>query len=144
MTTIVDIADSVTDFLNDQVFGGQTVAVRRLHPIFNLEDLKGLAVSVVPRTQAISVMSRDSTQHDHAIDIGVQKKLGEQPEAEIQALNDGEVQVMLDRLPFVSMPDAQWLSIVRDPLLIYEHLEQHRVFTTVLTVTYRTRSTRAS
>ncbi len=74
--------------------------------------------------------------------MGVQKKLpaeGEQAEIDglldlVEAIAD---HVRLKRLP--DAPDAAWVGIAHEPVVSSESLEQHRVFTSVLSVTYRVR-----
>ncbi|MCE7974806.1 MAG: hypothetical protein DYG92_10885 [Leptolyngbya sp. PLA1] len=108
-------------------------------PAFTLEDLKDLRVSVVPRTTGISAASRESSAFECVIDVGVQKKLAD--DAEIDGLLDlvEEIadHVRLKRLP--AAPDAAWAGIAHDPVVSSESLEQHRAFTSVLSVTYRVR-----
>jgi hypothetical protein len=72
----------------------------------------------------------------------VQKKLPAEDEvAEIDGLLDlvEEIadHIRLTRLP--DAPDAAWVSIAHEPVVSTESLEQHRVFTSVLSVTYRVR-----
>ena len=74
--------------------------------------------------------------------MGVQKKLpAEGEQAEIDALLDLVEQIAdhlrLKRLP--GAPAAAWAGIAHEPVVSGESLEQHRVFTSVLSVTYRVR-----
>lgn len=108
-------------------------------PAFTLEDLKELRVSVVPRTTVLSAASRDSSTFDCVVDVGVQKKITD--EAEIDRLLDLVEEladhIRLKRLP--DAPDAAWAGISHEPVVSSEALEQHRTFTSVLSVTYRVR-----
>jgi hypothetical protein len=108
-------------------------------PAFTLEDLKELRVSVVPRTTGITAASRDSSTFECVVDVGVQKKVSD--ESEIDGLLDlvEEIadHVRLKRLP--DAPDAAWVGIAHEPVVSSEALEQHRAFTSVLSVTYRVR-----
>lgn len=111
-------------------------------PAFLLEDLKDLRVSVVPRTVGISAASRDSSAFECVVDVGVQKKLpAENEQSEIDGLLDLVEELTdhlrLKRLP--DAPDAAWVSIAHEPVVSGESLEQHRVFTSVLSTTYRVR-----
>jgi len=117
-------------------------AQRLFQPAFTLEDLKDLRVSVVPRTTGITAASRDSSVFECVLDVGVQKKLpAEGDVAEIDGLLDlvEEIadHVRLQRLP--DAPDAAWVGIAHEPVVSTESLEKHRVFTSVLSVTYRVR-----
>lgn len=80
--------------------------------------------------------------YECAIDVGVQQKLpAEGEQAEIDALLDLVEEIAdhlrLTRLP--DAPDAAWVGITHEPVVSSESLEQHRVFTSVLSVTYRVR-----
>jgi hypothetical protein len=142
MSTIAAIADAVTSHINAGTFSRPVAGVRMYQPAFTLEDLKDLRVSVVPRTTAISAASRDSSIYEFVIDVGVQKKLpAEDEQAEIDGLLDLVEEIAdhlrLKRLP--DAPDAAWAGIAHEPVVSSESLEQHRVFTSVLSVTYRVR-----
>lgn len=150
MSTITAIADAVVARLNagSGGFSMPFTAVRRYQPVFALEDLATLRVSVVPRSLAIVGASRQTSQFDAQIDIGVQKRLSPAPgapgspasdEAEIDALL-ALVDEIADWLRFARMPttpEAVWVGVAQEPVVAGEHLEQHRQFTSILTVTYR-------
>ena len=96
----------------------------------------------MPRTTAISAASRDSSTFECVVDVGVQKKLpAEDEQAEIDRLLDLVEEIAdhlrLKRLP--GAPEAAWAGIAHEPVVSSESLEQHRVFTSVLSVTYRVR-----
>ncbi len=139
MSTIVAIADAVAASLNAGTFSQPFSAQRLFQPAFTLEELADLKVSVVPRSTAISVSSRDAGQFDHAIDVGVQKKVAD--DSEIDGLLDLVEEIAdhlrLKRLP--EFPEAAWLGIAHEPVVSSEALNEHRAFTSVLTVTYRVR-----
>lgn len=125
--------------INAGTFSQPVTAVRMLQPAFTLEDLKELRVSVVPRTTGITAASRDSSTFECVVDVGVQKKVvGEE---EIDGLLDLVEEIAdhlrLKRLP--DAPDAAWGGIAHEPVVSSEALEQHRAFTSVLSVTYRVR-----
>ncbi|MBK9187332.1 MAG: hypothetical protein IPM33_00085 [Phycisphaerales bacterium] len=142
MSTISTIADAVAAHINAGTYSRPVSAERMYQPAFTLEDLKDLRVSVVPRTVGISAASRDSSVFECVIDVGVQQKLpatGEQ--AEIDAQLD-LVEEIADRLRLTRLtgaPEAAWVGIAHEPVVSSESLEQHRVFTSVLSVTYRVR-----
>lgn len=142
MSTIAAIADAVAAHINAGMYTRPVTAARVYQPAFTLEDLKDLRVSVVPRTVGISAASRDSSIVECVIDVGVQQKLpAENEEVEIDALLDLAEEIAdclrLTRLP--GAPEAAWAGIAHEPVVSSEALEQHRVFTSVLSVTYRVR-----
>jgi len=142
VSTITAIADAVAAHINAGTYSRPVIAERLYQPAFTLEDLKDLRVSVVPRTVGISAASRDSSIVECVIDVGVQQKLpSENEEVEIDALLDLAEEIAdrlrLTRLP--GAPEAAWAGIAHEPVVSSESLEQHRVFTSVLSVTYRVR-----
>lgn len=142
MSTMTLIADAVAAHVNAGSFSMPVSAVRLYQPAFTLEELAELRVSVVPRTTAISAASRDSSTFECVIDVGVQRKLpAEGEQAEIDALltlvEEIADHLRLRRLP--GAPDAAWAGIAHEPVVSSESLEQHRVFTSVLSVSYRVR-----
>jgi len=139
MSTIIAIADAVAAHLNAGTFSQPISAERVYQPAFTLEELKDLRVSVVPRSTAITTASRDSSTFECAVDVGVQKKIGD--ESEINGLLDLVEEIAdhlrLKRLP--GAPEAAWVAITHEPVASTDALVEHRAFTSVLTVTYRVR-----
>lgn len=142
MSTIALIADAVAAHINAGTFSQPVNAVRMYQPAFTLQDLAELRVSVVPRTVGISAASRDSSTFECVVDVGVQRKLpAEGDQAQIDGLLD-LVEEITDHLRLKRLPDAPeaaWVGIAHEPVVSSESLEQHRVFTSVLSVTYRVR-----
>ena len=143
MSTITAIADAVASRLNAGTFSMPFTAARSFQPSFGLAELESLRVSVVPRASAITSASRKQSQYDCSIDIGIQQRL--QPsepsheQGQIDALLD-LVEEIVDHLRFerlADFPDAAWAGIEHEPLVATEHLDQHRQFTSILTVNYR-------
>ncbi|HXH23885.1 MAG TPA: hypothetical protein VNI78_01475, partial [Vicinamibacterales bacterium] len=136
-----DIADAIVASLNAGSFAPEFEAERKYQPVFELQDMQTLHVSVVPKSLAITTAARDSGFFDVAIDIGVQKKVNPDQPDELDALMN-LVEQIADHLRMKRLdeaPNAAWLSIANEPVFAPEHLEQWRQFTSVLTVTYRVR-----
>ncbi|MHB1158232.1 MAG: hypothetical protein ACYC26_15515 [Phycisphaerales bacterium] len=141
MSRIVEIADAVTAALNAGPFDPALQAVRSYQPGYELEQLKQLRVTVVPRGMEQTGATRAATQRDIQIDIGIQKKLTQANTAEVDALLD-LVQQMADYLRTVrQFGPAIWVKTENTPIYSVEHLEQFRGFTSVLTLTLRTVTT---
>jgi len=137
-----DIADAVTAELNaapDGTFSQTMTAERTVLPESELPELADLKVSVVPKSVEITGSTRSASQYDIAIDIGVQKKLGKDLDAEVAALGTlvDEIADYLRKRQLDQTPYAVWVRITNDPIYAPEHLAEQRVFTSVLTVTYR-------
>lgn len=142
MSWVIDIADAVTAELNAALpgtFDPPINAVRRVLPKFELADLAQLKVSVLPKSVRITGSTRAASQYEIAVDIGVQKKLGKNLDAEVAVLATlmDQIADYVRRRPLAAAPFAAWVSIDHQPVYAPEHLAEQRVFTSVLTVTYR-------
>jgi len=138
---VIDIADAVVAALN----GGQQVftAQRRVRPNFELTDLADLRVTVVPKGFEASVASRSLSQYDVQVDIGIQKKLpaGADEDTEVPVMCS-LVEEIADFLKGKPLEGDGWRAswvrpAVNEPVYSTEHLAEKRVFTSVLTLTYR-------
>ena len=141
MSAVIKIADAIVASLNAGTFSQAFEAERKYQPAFELPEMQTLHVSVVPRSVAITTATRDSSYFDCAIDVGVQKKVNADDPDELDKLMD-LVQEIADHLRMKRLgetPEAAWVSIENEPAFASEHLDQQRVFTSVLTVTYRVR-----
>ncbi len=141
MSTVIDIADAVVASLNLGSFEPPVTAVRKYVPAVELSDLVELSVTVVPKSAEITTATRTSSNFDCTIDIGVQQKVNPEEPTELDALADLAEQIV-DHLRLKSLDGfsgAAWLSIANEPVFAPEHLDQQRVFTSVVSVTYRVR-----
>lgn len=141
MSTVIDIADAVVGAIQAGSYGEPVAVERKYRPTFELADLTQVQVSVVPRAVSITTATRDSSYFDCAIDVGVQKKVNADSADDIDALMT-LVEQVADQLRMKRLddaPEAAWVSIENEPAFASEHLDQQRVFTSVLTVTYRVR-----
>lgn len=142
MSTISTLADAVAEHINAGTYAQLVSAVRTYQPAFTLEALGELRVSVVPRTTTVSAASRESSTYEHVLDVGVQKKLpAEDDQAAIDELLE-LTEAIGDRLRHTRLagfPEAAWAGLAHEPVVSSESIEQHRVFTSVLSVTYRVR-----
>jgi len=141
MSLIVDVAQAVVDALNAQQesstpFSFAFTAERLALPMFTLEEMATLHVSVVPRDRITAILHRTQNQDDIKVDIAIQQKLAGHSTADVDPLLAlvQEISDFLDRLP---MAGAAWMSTENKPIYAPEHLREKRMFTSVLTVTYR-------
>ena len=142
MSLVTDIADAVADELNAAVEGTfieNFTAQRLVLPEFDLAELADLKVSVVPKAVTITGSTRSASQYEIAVDVGVQKKLGKDLDSEVAELGTfvDEIADYLRQRALTQAPYAAWVSITNEPVYAPEHLAGDRVFTSVLTVTYR-------
>ena len=139
MSVITQIADAVAASLNSGSFSLPFTAERRYQPSFVLAEMETLRVSVVPKSVTITTATRQHSFHDCAVDIGVQKKVNPEEQAETDVLL-GLVDELIAHLRgkrLDDVPEAAWLSITHEPIFAADHLDQKHVLTRVLTVTYR-------
>ncbi len=135
----VDIADAVTAELNDGGFSLPFTAQRLLLPDFELSQLADMKVSVVPKAVEFNAFSRQHTQYEFSVDVGIQQKL----DGDVETLLPGllsfvdEMVTFLRKRKLTSVPEAVWLRSVNDPIYSREHLVNQRTFTSILTVTYK-------
>ena len=142
MSLVLDIATAVAVELNaapQGTFDPAVQAVCSVLPVYDLTQMADLKVTVVPKGVQITGATRAASQFDVQIDIGIQKKLGNDLDAEVAALLDlvDEIAQYLRKRPLASAPHAAWVSTVNEPVYAPEHLAGKRLFTSVLTLTYR-------
>ncbi|NBC11285.1 MAG: hypothetical protein GVY24_06040 [Planctomycetes bacterium] len=145
MSITTDIADAVTAELNSApggTFSQAFTAQRRVLPVYELEQLAELRVTVVPKAVAITGSTRAASQYEFTIDIGVQRKLltgAGDADTEVDTLGSlvDQIAAYLRQRPLTGAPWVSWVSMTNDPVYAPEHLHEQRVFTSVLSVTYR-------
>ena len=139
LATILQIADSVTAQLNTAELSHSISAQRLYVPNFDLEDMKELRVSVVPRELIIVAHDRATSKYNARIDVAVQQKFEQGSNAEIDPLVALVEQIAdlfrLKRLD--SMPEARCTQVEHPVIYSTEHWEQLRQFTSLLTLTFQ-------
>ena len=139
MAVITDIADAVAAEINAGSYSQELTAQRLLLPRFDLEDMKTLQVTVVPKAVTTVPGGRAHNQHDYVIDVAVQQKLRTTDDSEIDGLLT-LVDEIADQLRFkrlTSYPNAIWLKTENEPVYAQEHLDELRQFTSILSFTFR-------
>jgi len=139
MALAMDIADAVVAELALGSFSQAIAPQRMVLPEFDLASLADLRVTVVPKAVEITGSTRSVSQYDVQVDVGVQKKLGKDLDAEVPALCElvDEIAAFLKRRALAATPYAAWVRSANEPIYAADHLAEQRVFTSVLTVTYR-------
>ena len=140
MKMLIDLADAVTLQLNQSWI--VTNAKRQVLPIHDLAQLRELTVSVVPRGVQIQSVTRRLSQYDCQVDIGIQQKLTvpqDEIDTKVKELSQLVQQITeyLQRQQLTDMPYAIWIKVENEPIYDPDHLANQRVFTSVLTLTYR-------
>jgi hypothetical protein len=136
MHATVQVAQAVTDALDGQTFSQEFTAQRMALPLFTLEEMQTLHVTVVPREVASNVLDRSRDENEIKVDVAVQKKVASAAIEEVDPLLS-LVQEISDFLNRRSMGDAGWVKTENKPVYAPEHLREKQQFTSVLTLTYR-------
>jgi len=137
-SAMINVASAVVAGLNDGEFSQELTAERKYQPAVELKDLKTLHVTIVPKSQTITPASRSDSDFDSTIDIGIQKKLDSADADELDALMT-LVEEVVDCLRSIRPVGAAFVAIENEPVFDPDHLDTQRVFTSLLTVTYRVR-----
>jgi len=140
-STIIALADAIVAKLLDGTGSLPCEIAGGYRPVVELPALGTVKVTVIPKSLAISAATRADGFYDCAVDIGVQRKVNADDPAELDALTS-LVEEIGDHLRYHKLDGfavAAWLALENEPVFAPEHLEQHRQFTSVLTVTYRVR-----
>jgi hypothetical protein len=108
-------------------------------PKLNLPELVDLRVTVVPKGLITTGVSRATCQNDFTIDVAVQRRVASEEPVEIDPLVEF-AQEIPERFQFRrldSLPAAVWVKTEHAPIYSIEHLDELRLFTSVLTFTFR-------
>ena len=134
----VDIANAILDALAAHPFSVALTVARKYVPVLDLRDLDGVHVTVVPRSVGITNADRSRCANEVAVDVAIQRKLLTVNPADVDPLMDlvQEIADVLTRLKLAAVPEASWLRIANTPIYAPDHMQEKRMFTSVLTVTY--------
>jgi H2-forming N5,N10-methylenetetrahydromethanopterin dehydrogenase-like enzyme len=132
------IAAAVKAELAGQTFSPPITCERKYAPHWDLRDIDGVQVTVVPRGNELASESRAQLSNQVSVDVAVQKKVSAATPAELDPLMNlvQDVTDFLTRRPLAGFALASWLRITNTPIYAPEHLADKRLFTSVLTVTY--------
>lgn len=135
---LISVADSVKDELNATAFSQTFVAVRYYEPTYDLHAMPDLHVSVVPRAVSSNSLDRGRDSFEYEIDIAVQKKT-EPTLPNLDALMElvEEIGDHLRLTGLANYPAAHCVQVSHQPIYSSEHLHEFRIFTSVLSATYR-------
>lgn len=144
--TILAIADAVTEALNAASLSLAFTATRVYVPTYLQDDLQDLKVQVVPAMLNGKIIDRGGRNlFDYKIYVGVQKIIGSGPmtDDEINAICDPLMQLaeeigdVFDGLPLAGPPAARCTDAANKPIFSPEHIDEQRLFTSLVTLTFR-------
>jgi len=139
MAVLTDIADAVAEELNAGSFSHEFTAVRLYLPRYKPADIKDLTVTVVMGPHGVEGATRGASQHDYTVMVGIQKKLDAETNAVIDPMMTltEEILEFLARRQLASVPHVPCLLAEMSEPFIPEHMDELRVFTAFIAVTYR-------
>ena len=107
-------------------------------PVFDLQGMSQLKVTVVPKGITSASLDRSRDSFDYQIDVAVQKKTSN----EIVAIDS--LMLLVEEIgdyfrsnPLSSFPGARCTNVENLPVYAPDHLQELRQFTSVLTLTFR-------
>ena len=138
MAAILQITEAVVAQLNAAPFSQPFVAVRSYAPSFSTAEMKSLHVTVVPRAAISEPLDRIRDAFRYEIDVAVQQKT-DGTAAALDPLMT-LVEEIADRFRRRSLPGAagaRCIDVKNAPVFSPEHLDERRLFTSVLTLAFR-------
>ncbi len=135
MIEALEISKQLAAVLNTGQFSQQFTAAAKALPEYDLAQLKSLMVSVVPKSAELINLTRAVTNLEIEVDIAVQKKVSKDLDGDVEAL----LTLVSEIVKFVNRKDlenAKFKKVANEPIYSSEHLNDKRLFTSLITVTY--------
>jgi hypothetical protein len=142
---IIKLSDAVVDRLNSAGLSQSITAQRLFRPVFDLEALAQLHVTVVPVRQEKELLGHARTGKTIVLDVCVQKTIDPNNLSTVDRLLEfvDEIDSYLELRELPKMTNAQWMKseMVDGAEAGYapEHFDQHHCFTGILRLTYKVR-----
>lgn len=136
--TLIQLAEQVKDALNGHEFSEAFTAVRTYSGAVKVKEMKELTVRVAPSSKETELVSRSDTLKEVGIDIAVQQVV---LNWESDPTRLDELMAIVDEiegfLKLLNLSGGIWQKIENKPAYIPEHLDQHNLYTSVITSTYK-------
>jgi hypothetical protein len=135
MIEALQLSKQLAENLNGSNFSQPFTASARVLPEYELSVLKNLTVTVVPKSVEIINLTRAASNLEIEIDIAVQKKITAETDVDVESL----LLLVTEIVDFVNRKDideAKFIKVSNDPIYSPEHLNEKRLFTSLITVTY--------
>ena len=148
---IIEIADAMVAILNDavanQVLSQSFEATRYYVPKKDIKELGSVHVSVVPSTieNELFILSRSiRRQYEYTVDVGIQRVVtsGKVTNQEFNEAADPlmllaeEISDLFNTPSLEGYETAKATKITNQPIYDPRHVDEKRVYTTVVSVTY--------
>lgn len=139
---ILTLCDAIKTELNDAELSLTFTAIRTYRPRWTLQDLAKLRVAVVPMAvQAVfGEGTRERQLYRYQLGIPLQKKFGSEANTELDAYVDLVEEIIDQFRAGRSLDDQAFVckQVEAEPLFFPEHLDQDRVFTSVVQMLWET------
>ncbi len=135
MIEALQLSKELAAVLNGGQFSQEFTAAARALPEYDLAQLKNLTISIVPKSAEIVNLTRAVTSLEIEVDIAVQRKVSKDLDGDVEEL----LKLVSELVKFVNrknISDAKFKKIVNEPIYSSEHLNEKRLFTSLITVTY--------
>ena len=136
---LVQLADAVVAALNAGKFSLAFTAQRLYRPFFDLPDMSTLHVTVVPDSVVLTQHTRTTMANETKVDVAVQKKYKTEDAAELDPLVAlvEEIAEMFAQNRVLAELGAVLLKVEHAPVYSPEHMQDKRMLTSIITLTYR-------
>lgn len=136
---LVQLADAVVAALNAGKFSLAFTAQRLYRPYFDLPEMSTLHVTVVPDSMVLTQHTRVTMANESKVDVAVQRKYKTEDAAELDPLMVlvEEIAAMFAQNRVIAELGAVLLKVEHAPVYSPEHMQDKRMFTSIITLTYR-------
>jgi hypothetical protein len=144
---VVQIADAVVATLDAATLSLEFAAERAYVPEYSLDEgFSGLKVTVVPQGLTRTTASRGAGDYDYAIDVAVQKRLGDGLATEAENVEAADpLMEFVEEVADLFVPgrrladfdEAVIVGVANTPIFDPRHMAEAKVFTSLLTITFR-------
>jgi hypothetical protein len=136
---VVQIADAVKAQLEAETFSLPVTVKRAYSPSYDLKDMDGVRVTVVPEGNQITNLDRNRFSNAVSVDVAVQRKVASDEPATVDPLM-GLMQEVIDCLKanrrLTAFPDCSFMRADAKAIYSPAHVAEKRLFTAVTTFTY--------
>jgi len=135
---ILEIVDAVAAALATATLSQSFVVERAYVPVHRRDDLDGLLLTVVPASIATTLVDRTPRhEHEYRVDIGIQQAVDPtNTNVDPLMLLAQEVMDLFRGRPLVGYEAAGCTGAANNPIYVPQHLDEERVFTSVVSLTF--------
>jgi hypothetical protein len=147
---IVEIAEAVLAVLSGANLSQAFTAKRAYAPVAAQEAMDTLEVTVIPFEESMTPLSRRDDNFDYVVRIGIQRRIGKglmtndaiNTACDSLLLLAEEIKDLFRSKTLEGYTTASSVDTATLALFIPEHTDQHRVFTSIIALTFRKSRTR--